>query len=276
MEELSPKNLQNRLETPAVSVGNVGQLATDLLISTLWMERIGYIHHESILPLVGNDPFAHPEADACKVVTSCEVYELKSEDLVVIQQRAPFVRGKATSFRKWLMSWIKEKGFSKVVILTSSHAHERLDRQLGGSQFRYMASKEIEDKFGERFHSEELRWQQLEQRISFPAPSNPQIDVDNSTNGMVYLPGGGIAKSLYEDCLKESIPAIVMLMFCSEGDNAPDALSLAYHVNDWLGLYDFKPKYDVDGKLLKPATSWKIPVSWRLLFGSNFDQTLFH
>ena len=39
---------------------------------------------------------------------------------------------------------------------------------------------------------------------------------------------------------KEGIPVIIMLMFCSEGDNAPDALSLAYHVNDWLGMCDFK------------------------------------
>ena len=57
---------------PAVSVGNVGQLAVDMVISTLWMERIGYIYHDSILPLVGNDPFAHPESVACKIVTSCE------------------------------------------------------------------------------------------------------------------------------------------------------------------------------------------------------------
>ena len=57
---------------PAVSVGNVGQLAVDMVISTLWMERIGYIYHDSILPLVGNDPFAHPESVSCKIVTSCE------------------------------------------------------------------------------------------------------------------------------------------------------------------------------------------------------------
>jgi hypothetical protein len=38
----------------------------------MWLEKCGFIYHDSILPLVGNDPFAHPEADVCKVVTACE------------------------------------------------------------------------------------------------------------------------------------------------------------------------------------------------------------
>jgi proteasome assembly chaperone 2 len=59
---------------PVVSVGNVGQLAADLIISTLWMDRIGYIMHEAITPAVGNNPFAHADADstACKLTTCCE------------------------------------------------------------------------------------------------------------------------------------------------------------------------------------------------------------
>ena len=66
------KNVYISLFQPAVSVGNVGQLAADLLISTMWLDRCGFIYHDSILPLVGNDPYAHPEADVCKVVTACE------------------------------------------------------------------------------------------------------------------------------------------------------------------------------------------------------------
>ena len=38
----------------------------------MWLDRCGFIYHDSILPLVGNDPYAHPEADVCKVVTACE------------------------------------------------------------------------------------------------------------------------------------------------------------------------------------------------------------
>ena len=36
------------------------------------MHRCGFIQHSSILPLVGGDPFAHPDATSCKIVTCCE------------------------------------------------------------------------------------------------------------------------------------------------------------------------------------------------------------
>ncbi|XP_048778809.2 proteasome assembly chaperone 2-like [Ostrea edulis] len=257
------------LIVPAVSVGNVGQLAADLLISTMWLERCGFIYHDSILPLVGNDPFAHPEADVCKVVTSCEVYHSKLHQMVVIQQRAPFVKGRMPSFRHWLTSWIKENKFEKVVILSSMHAHERLDVQLQGSQFRYVATPDLEAQHKERFSHEALQWTTLEQR--------PTLSESGNTENSVYLPGGGIARSLFEQCLNEDIPTIILLVFCAEGDNAQDAVKLAYNLNLWLDLIDFKAKYDLDGKtIIKPATTWKIPSSWRLLFGTAVDQTLFH
>lgn len=39
---------------------------------------------------------------------------------------------------------------------------------------------------------------------------------------------------------KENIPAIVVLVFCAEGDNAQDAVKLAYNLNLWMDLIDFK------------------------------------
>ena len=63
---------------PTVSVGNVGQLAADLVVSTLWMERVGFILHPSLLPCVGNNPFAHEDATSCKITTCCEGTQLKA------------------------------------------------------------------------------------------------------------------------------------------------------------------------------------------------------
>lgn len=40
-------------------MGNVGQLAVDVLINSLRLERVGYLHHPGLLPLVGNDAFDH-------------------------------------------------------------------------------------------------------------------------------------------------------------------------------------------------------------------------
>ena len=45
------------LDQPALSIGNVGQLAVDLLISSLRTERIGYLDDPYVLPCVGNDAY---------------------------------------------------------------------------------------------------------------------------------------------------------------------------------------------------------------------------
>ncbi|OWF48025.1 proteasome assembly chaperone 2-like [Mizuhopecten yessoensis] len=256
---------------PAVSVGNVGQLAVDLLISTLWMERVGHIHHESILPLVGNDPFAHEDFNDCKLVTSCDVYESIEHKVVVIQQRAPFVRGKMALFRKWLKEWIINKSFKKLVILTSSRSEERLDIQIQGDQLRFLASQCMEEtKTCQMLRSAPLNWLDLERR-------NTPEELQNGSEkpNYIYVPGGGIAKSLLEECGKD-MPVVVLLMFCSEGDNSQDAIFLASRLNQWLDLVDMKPKKREDGQIIKPLPGWKIPLSWRHLFGARVDQTLFH
>lgn len=43
---------------PALSIGNVGQLAVDLLISSLKAEKIGYLDEPNVLPCVGNDAYS--------------------------------------------------------------------------------------------------------------------------------------------------------------------------------------------------------------------------
>jgi hypothetical protein len=42
---------------PAVSIGNVGQLAIDLLIANLPLELVGHIYDKDILPVSGNDAY---------------------------------------------------------------------------------------------------------------------------------------------------------------------------------------------------------------------------
>lgn len=46
---------------PALSMGNAGQLAVDLLISH-GARKAGYLEEPHVLPCVGNDPFG-PSAD---------------------------------------------------------------------------------------------------------------------------------------------------------------------------------------------------------------------
>lgn len=48
---------------------------------------------------------------------------------------------------------------------------------------------------------------------------------------------------------KENIPAIVLLVFCAEGDNAQDGVKLAYNLNLWMDLIDFKVSHSEMYKL---------------------------
>lgn len=60
------------LSQPAVAVGNVGQLAVDLMVSTLNMTRVGYIHTDCLIPMAGNNPYATCKEDAEELHTPAE------------------------------------------------------------------------------------------------------------------------------------------------------------------------------------------------------------
>ncbi|XP_067834326.1 proteasome assembly chaperone 2 isoform X2 [Heptranchias perlo] len=117
---------------PVVSVGNVGQLTIDLIISTLGLPRVGYIHSDCLLPVVGNNPYTTTSENSAEMCISSEVYASADQKLAVLQIRSPIVQGKHRSFRQQLFSWFKESEFSRIVVLSSSHAHHRVDRQLVG------------------------------------------------------------------------------------------------------------------------------------------------
>lgn len=58
---------------PAVSVGNAGQLAVDLLITKIKPQKCGLIWHSAVLPMVGGDPYSSSQA---ALTTSAEcMYE---------------------------------------------------------------------------------------------------------------------------------------------------------------------------------------------------------
>ncbi|XP_023563280.1 proteasome assembly chaperone 2 isoform X3 [Octodon degus] len=187
---------------PAVSVGNVGQLAIDLIISTLNMSKIGYFYTDCLVPMVGNNPYATAEENSTELSINTEVYSLPSRKLVALQLRSIFIKYKSTSFCEKLLSWVKSSRFARVVVLSSSHSYQRSDLQL-------------------------------------------------------------------RSCSKE-IAMAVLLKFVSEGDNIPDALGLVEYLNEWLQIT--RPQ----GGGPAPSTlAWRIPSSWKLLFGNGLPPALF-
>lgn len=71
--------------------------------------------------------------------------------------------------------------------------------------------------------------------------------------------------NLYQKCVQEKISCAVMIEFCSDGNNAPDALKLADYLDSWLQL---KKKANKE--------VWTYPPSWILLFGPQPPTEIFN
>lgn len=61
---------------PAVAQGNVGELALDVLITSLQPALVGYLEDDSVLPCVGNDPFHM--ANPGMLTTTIELFKVTS------------------------------------------------------------------------------------------------------------------------------------------------------------------------------------------------------
>jgi len=241
------------LVVPSVSVGNVGQLSVDILISTLDMVKVGHFHDDSFLPVLGNDPFSDSSTGStCSIMTASQVFESSKYKIATVQQRSPLVKGKHKHFVDNLVEWIKVAGFKCVVILTSSHSHERIDSQLAGSQLRYLVSQNIKPAMIST--KDNLYWIELEKR---------------NTDDEIFLPGAGFAKLLYMKCCQANVDSALLVKFSSEGDNTMDGQELMVYLSRWLQLVTDKSLPSViDTKLT-------LPPSWKLLFGNRVDQLLF-
>ncbi|CAK9298840.1 unnamed protein product [Gordionus sp. m RMFG-2023] len=147
---------------PSICVGNVGQLTIDLIIYSLKAVKIGYFYHDSLLALVGNDPYSEYNEHAGKLMLSSEIYEDKINKYIIIQQRSPFSKGRRGTFRKFLISWIKQYKFSKIINLSATFSYIRNDQQLKSIPLRFLCSSQIEDKYY-RYLTDNLKWIHLEE-----------------------------------------------------------------------------------------------------------------
>lgn len=255
---------------PAVSIGNVGQLAVDLVVSAVCPDgsSIGYLYDSCVLPVVGNDAFTLSTEASGKLNVSVEVYKNDDLKFIVVQQRAPLVKGRQTEYCRKLVSWIKSCHFKQVILVSSISATERVDSQIEGSPLRYHVTPAVKNLLPV---FDGLSWKSLEKRPKFPYLNTEELSDENKA---FFFPGGGFTKKLYEACCRDDIPLTVLLTFCSEGDNISDAVNLFLYLNAWLKMV---PKEKVEDWILGKPSDFNFPASWRLLFGSpvHTDGNLF-
>jgi len=247
---------------PSLSVGNVGQLAVDILLATLKPERVGGLFHPAILPVVGSDPLA---LDSSHLMTACEVFKSDDLKLLFVQVRSCVSKSRKDEFIDDLIRWASDElEIGQLIVLASLSADERTDSQIsgdgvgaGGGVVRFLTN--AQEKREELLA---LQWQELERKSNFPSlPANADVRQADS----LYIPGGGLAKTIHNKCLNaEKLTLVELLTFASEGDNTGDAIRMVAFVDQWLKVI---PKAAATGR-----PTLKFPVSWQNMFGNPAPQ----
>lgn len=242
---------------PSVSVGNTSQLAVDLLISTLLAEKqvtlAGHINTYTLRPVVGPNPYDLFDPTPA---TPADIYTSSENKVAIVQIRSPPFHDRKYSFIRQLLEWIKERSFKQVILLTSSFSHflSHLDEEyLAGFPVKYLATANFE------LSPEKLQSTGLKEVVKVE-----KYSMRPDPNGFVILPGCGFVKSLYEKAEKEGMKAMLLVKYCSEGDNSKDAAALVTSLCKCLSLQS-----------IQLPSKFVIPISWNRLFGSEDPHGLF-
>lgn len=245
---------------PVCAVGNIGQLACDLIISTLLSRQecqlVGRLYSPALMSVVGPNAFSLKGPPT----TSTEVYESKKHKLVIIQQRTSYFKELRNIYIEELVHWIKESKFDNLLVLTSSFAQCNPDT----SQLGELSACSIGSISTSQFERSQ-RWQSLNIK---PIPDRRTIKVVQ--DGLTFLPGSGITKPLIKACEKAFIPAAFLVDFCSEGINIQDCYEVVDVVDKLFDLGCCNPKTsqvasvedDVAGDSTIKQSNWIEPFSW--------------
>ena len=236
-QQASPNLAGCTLVVPAVSIGNVGQLAMDLIIETSKAPRIGRLIDPSLIPCAGTGSYSHVSG----IAYGMELFALPNTKTILMQQRAPAAPGLQQALADAVADWAKSARVTQIWVLGSLDGSFRRDDQLQGSQLRfYTPSNNTLEAIctAAELVQLEAEWfaegKPLEQRLTPPWP-------------------------LVKACAARGLPCAAVLAFVLEGDNVPDALRVA----------------NVVGKILPEVAAvaaearWQQPPSWRYAFGGG-------
>lgn len=112
------------LVLPSVSIGNVPQLAVDLLIHTYGFQLVQSLDNDFVVPLIG--PLDYVDEPAAGIATAVQLYSLG--ELFLVQIRAPPCAGARTQFLRQLKSDLGDRG--DCVVVCSANAGFRAGTNL--------------------------------------------------------------------------------------------------------------------------------------------------
>uniref|UniRef100_A0A7S0IGG3 Proteasome assembly chaperone 2 n=1 Tax=Micromonas pusilla TaxID=38833 RepID=A0A7S0IGG3_MICPS len=256
---------------PVVSHGNVGQLATDLLVASVTgARRIGCLDHPALLPCVGRDAFARDEGDGPgggHIALGMEVYRVGGGGggaLCLAQQRAEVALGSQRSFAADVAEWIAERGFAEVVVLASAPSTEaKAPGEIGGTSFQHVTASDVPD---DRCVAARITHRKTSGGGG-GATADQKITREDDDRA---LPPWSLMRALRA----KNVTAVALIATCSEGDNTEDAATMADAVAGVLGLgLEIRAASDekVDEKVSDGSSRirWTIPPSWKAAYGQQ-------
>ncbi|KAJ7772577.1 PAC2 family-domain-containing protein [Mycena maculata] len=251
--EAPPQLAGKTIIIPVVSTANVSQLAADLLIATLSLDRIGTFDSAFLVPVVGSGE------DGMGVSTPLELYGKAGLDVVIMQQRSPTLKSHKHEFIHALLEFIETSDVSSALFLSGVDLSNRTDSQMMTPTYQIRPSTAMSLSSTPLARLSELPIPEY----SSPVPQYPLQSADEREPDVPFIPGGSLTRRILQTLSKSqsSVPTAAILQFVLEGDNRADAALLASVVVAVLGL-------NVGG--------FKEPRSWKQgLFGAPPDQTLY-
>eukprot|EP00301_Raphidiophrys_heterophryoidea_P024527 c7994_g1_i2.p1 GENE.c7994_g1_i2~~c7994_g1_i2.p1 ORF type:complete len:253 (+),score=62.91 c7994_g1_i2:49-807(+) len=234
---------------PDVTIGNVGQLAADILIHNFAFHKIGILSSKFVMPMVGNDPFG---GDQGNLSTPLEVFCNSESKLCLVQQRSPAIQGCHSHFNSEVLRWVQDMKFSSVWVISALDAQFRDDQQLQGTSLRVLNSTNTPSSI-----------------FSVPLESLGILPLEQHSHDLITkhsLPSFLLAQSNSQaDNTTSTSPNVVCLFrFCVEGNNTNDGMTTAAILAFLLGIA--KPQ---DTLQLKTPPSWQ-HMEGQLLAGEIF------
>jgi proteasome chaperone 2 len=220
------------LVIPAVSSGNVPQLAVDLLIHTLQAPLITRLGDEHVYPIAG----ARDVPSGCivpskHITTPVEVYH--SNGITFIQIRSPTLPGQRSKFvEETILPFISKHNFNETIVVGSASP----GYQSHPGSFRFKV-------YSDSAHGG------LVERLKLL-----KLDHDQTPIEVEKVPNKLNESGIIVDVLRKVSSACGIVMFAYEGDNFQDGEELAEKLVTLLNI-------KLEGGL------WKRPESWKGAYG---------
>ncbi|TPX38373.1 hypothetical protein SmJEL517_g00190 [Synchytrium microbalum] len=221
------------------SIGNIGQLSLDLLISSLNAQLVGHLESPFVLPVVGSNAFSdkgiHP------LTTSFEVFQSpQTPTITLLQIRGTIIPNRSQLFASSIHAWAESIQVARVIIVSGADATARIDSQISRPVITFYTplsnTSTINSVYGKEM--DVMQWTKLE-------------ELTETNSG-----GVGLVKFLVKTFEKQDaggIPLLCLLWYTVEGDNIPDSQYVVSGLNQLLKL---------------SISDYKMPPSWKGLFGN--------